>query len=858
VARSDNMTAIPIDSVLPDLITALGGSQAVVLRAATGAGKTTRVPPAVLAAGLVGDGRVLVLQPRRVAARATATRMAVENGWRLGDQVGYRIRFESRIGPATRIEVVTEGILLQRLLRDPFLSEIGLIVFDEFHERNLNSDLALGMVRQIQQTVRPELKVVVMSATLDSGPVSKYLGDCPTVECSVRRFPVDVSYRNPPERRPMTELAAQAVEQVLDRTPGDVLVFLPGLREIQQTKRLLDEVARRHQLALFSLYGDLPAREQDAVLGPCEARKVILATNVAETSLTIEGVTAVIDSGWARQMQFDPRVGLNRLRLVPISQSAAEQRTGRAGRTGPGLCVRLWHERAHSARPEREESEIRRVDLTSAVLQLAGWIEPDLEAFPWFERPRAESLSRAMSLLRRLDALDAQGITRLGRRMASLPVSPRLGRLLIEGQRQGCADHAALGAAMLSERSPFDGTGSQAARGRSRVASASDLLDRIAALEQFELTGRTDSPWGRIQSGTARFVLRARDQLLRELRSSHRRQPSDRREQPPFDAAGDEGAATSETAFLRALLAAFPDRLARRREPGSPRGVMVGGCGVRLAEESAVIEGPLFLCLEVDQGRAESLVRCASVVHRHWLPKRHLAVRDEVFFDDANERVSARRRVYWEDLLLEESSAGELDTEETTRILAEAARQAWPRIAARLDASVLDFVTRARCLKAWVPELELPDLDDNRLQQLLPLLCRGRRSFAELQQAPWLAAVRDCFEYEQLRAIQRETPEQLTVPSGRPVALRYELGRPPVLAVRIQELFGLAETPRIARGRVRVLLHLLAPNMRPQQVTDDLRSFWDNVYPIVRKELRGRYPKHAWPEDPWTAKPGRK
>ena len=853
------MIPLPIDGILSELTGALRANPAVVLRAATGAGKTTRVPPAVVAAGLADDKKVLVLQPRRVAARATAARMALENGWRLGEQVGYRIRFESCSGPATRIEVVTEGILLQRLLRDPFLSDIGLIVFDEFHERNLNSDLALGMVRQIQQTVRPELKLVVMSATLDTEPVSRYLGGCPTVECDVRRFPVEVTYRNPPERRPMAELAAEAVELLLDRTPGDLLVFLPGLREIQQTKRLLDEVAHRGRFALFSLYGDLPAREQDAVLGPCESRKVILATNVAETSLTIEGVTAVVDSGWARQMQFDPRVGLDRLQLVPISQAASEQRTGRAGRTSPGICLRLWHERAHSARPEREEPEIRRVDLTGAVLQLAGWVEPDLESFPWFERPRAESLNRAVSLLRRLDALDDQGITRLGRRIATLPVPPRLGRLLIEGQRLGCAAHAALGAALLSERSPFQrGESAGAVRGRAKVASASDLLDRIAALAQFEQTGRADSPCGRIQSGAARFVLRARDQLLREIRSSGRRQPSSGHEHPPVDGAAKDDAAASDTALLRALLAAFPDRLARRREPGSPRGVMVGGCGVRLADESGVVEGPLFLCLEVDQGRAESLVRCASVVERQWLPKRHLTVRDELFFDEASERVSARRRGYWEDLLLEESSAGELNKEEAAQVLAEAARQAWPRIVARLDASVLDFIARARCLKAWVPELGLPDLDDDRLQQLLPTLCRDRRSFAELQQAPWLAAVKGCFEYEQLQAIQREAPDQLTVPSGRPVALRYEVGRPPVLAVRIQELFGLAETPRIARGRVRVLLHLLAPNMRPQQVTDDLRSFWDNVYPVVRKELRGRYPKHAWPEDPWSAKPGRK
>ncbi len=848
---------LPIDDVLPQLVAALRRSSAVVLQAATGAGKTTRVPPAVLASGLAGAGKVLVLQPRRVAARATAARMAVENGWRLGDEAGYRVRFENCCGPGTQIEVVTEGVLLQRLHWDPFLQDIGVIVFDEFHERNLNSDLALGMVRQIQQTVRPELKLIVMSATLDAEPIACYLDDCPTVRCDVRRFPVEVTYRNPPERRPMTQLAAEAVEHLVDRTSGDILVFLPGLREIRQTKRLLSDSARRHRLSLFELYGDLPAREQDAVLGPCETRKVILATNVAETSLTIDGVTAVVDSGWARQLQFDARVGLDRLQLVPISQAAAQQRAGRAGRTQPGVCFRLWHERAHGSRREREEAEIRRVDLAGAVLQLSGWIEPDLDAFPWFERPRAESLAQAEALLKRLDALDDDGITRLGRRIASLPVHPRLGRLLVEGVRHDCAAQAALAAALLSERSPFARADSGGGRRRAEFHSRSDLLDRVVALQRFETHGQEQSPCGRIQYATARFVFRARDQLLREARrTARRKEPFDGRISVQSQAADVLNA--GDEALLRALLAAFPDRLARRREPGSQRGLMVGARGVRLADESGVLDGNLFLCLEVDHGRAESLVRCASSVERGWLPRKHLTIRDEMFFDESEERVSARRRVYWEDLLLEESSAGKLDLERASGVLADAARKHWARVISGLDAAVLDFVTRVRCLHSWAPELNLPDLHDAQLHELMPVLCQGRRSFAELRQAPWLEAIKGLMSYEHVQAVQREAPERLTVPSGRSIQLRYEEGRPPVLAVRIQEVFGLADSPRIARGRVRVLLHLLAPNMRPQQITDDLRSFWDNVYPLVRKELRGRYPKHAWPEDPWSATPQRK
>jgi ATP-dependent helicase HrpB len=451
----------------------------------------------------------------------------------------------------------------------------------------------------------------------------------------------------------------------------------------------------------------------------------------------------------------------------------------------------------------------------------------------------------------------------LGRRIASLPTHPRLGRLLIEAKRRGCLERAALAAALLSERSPFArsdrGDGPRATgpagtrenrgrppRGRSGHPNAkadfhsqSDLLDQIAALEAFEARGTLDSPCGPINRSAARLLFRVRDQLVRRTGG----RGSARSASDP----GDEG-------LLRALLSAFPDRLARRRSAGSPRGVMVGGRGVRLAEQSRVLEGELFLCLDVDNVGTEALVRSAASIDRAWLPPPHLREHINVAFDSAAERVSARRRVLWDDLVLEDTAAPVPDGAITCRILADAARDNWDRVFPQGDSAVANFVARVRWLRGQLPELDLPTVDDEALQSLLPALCAGKRSFDQLRKAGWMGEIKSLFRFDQLQLVEREAPPGITVPSGRTVALQYEANKPPILAVRIQEVFGLAQTPRIARGRVRVLLHLLAPNMRAQQVTDDLLSFWQNVYPQVRKELRGRYPKHAWPEDPLQAR----
>ncbi len=846
---------LPIDPVLPELVESLRRHSSAVLRAPTGAGKTTRVPPALLDSGLAGDERIILLEPRRLAARAAARRMAFERGGHPGDEVGYQVRFERCAGPGTRILAVTPGILLRFLQDDPFLESTGLVVFDEFHERGLESDLALGMVRLIQTTVRPELRVVVMSATLAVEAVSAYLGGCPIITGEGRQYPVEIVYEPRSTQQPWPVAAAAAAERLLDRTGGDLLVFLPGLNEIRQTARHLEAVASERNLAVLPLHGDLPAEQQDAALQSGPRRRIVLATNVAETSVTIEGITGVVDTGLARVLIFDPGLGLDRLHLSPIARASADQRTGRAGRTQPGVCVRLWSEAAHRTRPEQTDPEIRRVDLAGAVLQLLCMGESDVLHFPWLEPPRAETVEHALELLTRLGAVEGKSVTELGRVLARLPVHPRLARLLVEGQRLGQPERAALAAALLSERDPFAPSFEDRPPAPvRRQPTSSDVLARVEVLAQYEAHRHPDSALGVLNRSAARFILRARDQLLRLLRECGR---------PLSESQAARGASglhspPPDEALLRALLAAFSDRVARRREPGSRKGVLVGGRGVRLAPTSGVIEPELFVCIDVDNRPAEALVRLASAAQRSWLPTDRLRAAIEVTFEPESERVIARRRVRFDDLLLEEGTAALPGAEQVARALAEAAATHLERVLPPDDSPAGNYLTRLRCLREWMQELGLPEFNEAELRELVTWLCHGRRSFAELRAGPWLEALQGRLTHEQRQAVEREAPERLQVPSGSRLALRYEVGRPPVLAVRIQEVFGLLDTPRIAGGRVRVLLHLLAPNHRPQQVTDDLASFWANTYPTVRKELRARYPKHAWPEDPLDAAPQRR
>ncbi len=829
------LPALPIDALLPELLEHLRRHGSVVLQAEPGAGKTTRVPPALLASGLCGDGRVLILEPRRVAARAAARRIADEQGWRLGDTVGYQVRFERRASADTRLLFVTEGVLVQRLQSDPFLDGIAAVVFDEFHERSLYLDLSLAMVRRLQREVRSDLGIVVMSATLETAPLAAFLGGAPVVRSPGRAFPVAIEHVERDDDRPLPQRVAAGVTRALVAQSGDVLAFLPGAGEIRATGELLTPLDRKG-IRVLPLYGDLPAEEQDRALARHAERRVVLATNLAETSVTLDGVSAVVDSGLVREMRFDPGTGIDRLELVRCSRASAAQRAGRAGRQGPGWCLRLWTAAEDLALQPFAQPEVRRVDLAWAALQLLAWGERDLAAFPWFEAPSPAALSEAARLLRALGATDGTGVTSTGRALARLPLHPRLGRLVLAGAVRGVAPECALLAALLSDRDPLRG------RVRHRASSRSDLLDRLEDLQA---------------AAGARQIFQARDQILDLVRRATPADASQTAAGTTISSAA-RGLAAAD-AVRQALFAAFSDRLARRRERGSPRALMLGGRGVRLANDSAVTEDELFVAVTVDGGGShpEALVRLASAVDRGELPAERVTTEVASYFDAGRRRVLARRRELFDgDLLLAETEIP-APLADAGSLLAAAAAQDLETAFALAAPPAATLLARWQFLADAMPELRLPEPTAS-LREALPTLAEGRRAFADLAALPVPEILLGALDARQRQALEREAPERLRVPSGSELKIEYAADRPPVLAARIQEMFGLRETPRLAGGRVPVLLHLLAPNGRPQQVTTDLASFWDGAYRAVRKELAGRYPKHAWPEDPWTARAERR
>jgi len=824
---------LPITPLLPAIEAALRERSCAVVIAPPGSGKTTRVPPALLDAGLAGKGKLLVLQPRRVAARLAARRMAWERGGRVGEEIGYQVRFERRSGPRTRIELLTEGLLTRRLQRDPFLEGTGCVILDEFHERSLHADLALALLQEARQAGREDLLLVVMSATLDPGPVAAFLGGkgqpAPVLRAEGRRFPVQLSYLERPDDLSLPGRCARALRRVLDEQPeGHVLVFLPGVAEIERTARALGSLP---QVDVLPLHGRLPAAQQDRALAPSSRRKIVLATNLAQTSVTLAGVRAVVDSGLARQPRLDPVLGLERLELTRIARDAADQRTGRAGRTGPGLGLRLWTPQEQALLDPATEPEIARSELASTALQLHAW-GSDPKRFGWFQAPPAAALAQAEELLRLLGALDGRGrITSLGRQLAALPLHPRLGRVLVAAHQAGQLRQGALAAALTSERDPFpqglDDPGED------------DLQARMAAMAHWDASGR---PPAEASRGALHQVRRARDQLLREARA----------------ALGPEPAA-QKTPLAQLLLAGFPDRVAQRRQPGSRRYRMTGGRGLVLDESSSAPLPELLLAVNLRAARrgqrAEHRVTAAATVQRDWL---QLDQRSELAFDPQREAVRASRLVLYRDLELERAhDSGTQDPERVAALLEQAAR-ARPERALRLDPASQALLHRLRFLAHHLPELDWPPLQD--LRQWLPELCTGRRSFAALRDLDWRRELLGRLDSAQRAALAREAPERLQLPGGAWTKLRYPdtggpmarawQGEPPVLAARIQQLFGLHETPRLARGRVPLLVHLLAPNQRPAQITSDLASFWRSTYHQVRKDLRGRYPKHAWPTDP--------
>ncbi len=795
---------LPIDPLIPGILRHLASGRNLVLEAPPGAGKTTRVPPALFA---LGEGQVLVLEPRRLAARLAARRVASEMGEAVGQAVGYQVRFEGVAGPRTRLRFLTEGVLTRRLLADSSLSGVSVVVLDEFHERHLDGDLALALLRRMQQTSRPDLRLLVMSATLDLGPVSRFLDGCPVIKSEGRLFPLSVSY-TPSSPDALPQQVSGALERLTrEKLDGDVLVFLPGAAEIREAARACQGIAQRQDLLLLPLHGDLFPEEQDRAVAPADRRKVILSTNVAESSVTIEGVTAVIDSGLARVASFSPWSGLPALTVSRIGQASADQRAGRAGRTSPGRVIRLYPEEDLRRRPAHDVPEIARRELSGTCLEIhAMGIDP--RQLEWLEAPPSSALDAAGQLLRALGAVDNAGqLTRDGRTMARYPLHPRLGRLIIEADRRGVGEDGCALAAILSS-------------GRRRAASghASGPSDLLALLE---------SEW---DQNERRII----SQLRRVKRLSHEPKSGD-------------------AALLISVLAAFPDRVARRRQ-GDELLLAAGGSSL-LSKASVVRTGDWLVAVDIEERRERGLplVRLASAIEPAWLldlfPQR-VTERSAVEWNRQAERVEAASALLFDGLTIEESRGGPVDADLAAGLLAEQA----------LAAGVERFVDRDS-LEAFLARVSfasqhsaLPELEKADVGAALAILCRGLRSFAELKDAAGRGGLERALLHRlppNADGLLREVaPEHIRLPGGRQVRVHYERSRPPWVASRLQDFFGMKETPRLARGKVPLVVHLLAPNQRPVQTTTDLSGFWERLYPQVRREISRRYPRHKWPEKP--------
>jgi ATP-dependent helicase HrpB len=828
------MSPLPIDSVIPDLLEALRLHPGAVLHAPPGAGKTTRVPLALLDAPWL-TGTVIMLEPRRLAAINAARWMASLRGEEAGRTVGYAIRYDRKISAATRIEVVTEGILTRRLQADPLLSGVSLVIFDEFHERNLNSDLALALCRDAQTGLRPDLKLLVMSATLDCEPVARLLGDVPVIASQGRCFPVEVRYL---EREPegwLPEITAGAVQRALGETTGDLLVFLPGYGEITRCRSLFQERLGSDGPLICPLYADLPFHEQERAIMPAERRKVVLATTIAETSLTIEGVSVVIDAGWSRQPRFDPAVGLPRLETVRVSKAAAEQRAGRAGRLGPGICYRLWTGHTQRHLVAFSSPEITVTDLAGMALELALWGVNDPLIMAWLDPPPLAAFAEARRLLRLLGALTDQfAITPNGRRMGAMGLHPRLSRLLLAGEDAGHAGAAAVCCALLTERDLL-----RRGPGRKRnVKSDNDLFDRYEAFVRWR-DGARD---GEVDPAAAEAVERLARQLLRNTQKNQDR--------PEFTA-GMAG---------RLLMTAYPDRLAMQREPGSDRYLLANGKGCRLTDRSSLHDEPFLVAVDVEGGdKGEGQIHLAAAVTSAMI-REELAgaiVRERrVTWNEREGRVSVREEELLGALVLTSRQVPAAGADTGVALLEGIVRRGIDRLP--WSPAALQFRDRVGFSARLCPEAGIPDLSDTGLAAtpetwLLPWLS-GARSLSDVARVDLMAAVRGLLTRDQARYVEEMAPTHLTVPSGSRIAVQYG-GEGPVLAVKLQELFGLGETPTVAGGREPVLLHLLSPAGRPIQVTRDLKGFWNGAYREVKKELKGRYPKHPWPDDPWSAVP---
>ena len=817
-----DLPSLPIRPILSELKQNLAAHRSVVLAAEPGSGKTTVAPLALLDEPWLDGRKIVILEPRRLAVRMAAKRMSDIAHDTVGGLVGYRIRFESKVGPATRIEVVTEGILTRMMQQDPALAGVGLVIFDEFHERTLTADLALALCRDVQ-TLRSDLRILVMSATMDTSRVAELLDQAPVVVGRGRCFQVSVNYLPRPATEPLVPRTVRAIGRAMAEYEGDILVFLPGAGEIQAVGKQLDE-----EVLCLPLYGNLPQKQQDLIFARTDRRRVILATPIAETSLTIEGIFVVIDSGLVKIPRFSPATGLTTLHAVSISKASAEQRAGRAGRLGPGVCCRLWTEGEHHSLPEHLPPQIIGADLAPLLLEILQWGANDPGELAWLDPPREGAVNQARELLAQLGAVDVKGaLTPEGRQIASLPLHPRLAIMLLHGREMGCGPLACRLAALLQNRDLF--------RGHDAGRSA-DIEDRLEILHLFEEEGAAAVRMRDADPALCPRILKEERQYKRLLKIT------------------GEIDSFEETGNLLAL--AYPDRLARRR-PGSDQHLLATGRGVLLPAGDHLHQAEFLVAAHVDGGKKQGRIFLAAPLSR-----------DEIIANHAH-LLTRQAQVTWngsqvEAAVLVTLGSIELSREPLPDVDPDTVRHCLLAALQQMGLACLGWGKKSRELQARMQTAHIldpdtwPDVSDEGLLEDLSWLepwLDGVTTLKQLQAIDPFPILQSLLSWEEQQELDRLAPTHFKVPSGSRIRLKYQPGQAPVLAVRLQEMFGATTTPAIFGGMVPLLVHLLSPAGRPIQITDDLAGFWRNTYHEVKKELKGRYPKHYWPDDPLTAAP---
>jgi ATP-dependent helicase HrpB len=849
---------LPIYGIEEQLVTSLRETRRLIVSAPTGSGKSTQVPQMLLDRGLLGAGQVVILQPRRIAARLLAARVAWERKAQLGREVGYQIRFENVTSPDTRIRFVTEGLLLRQMVQDPKLRGVSALIFDEFHERHLYGDITLARALDLQEAERPDLQILVMSATLDAAPLEQYLKPCRVVESRGRTFPVEVEFAARPaylDKRPVWDQAAEACgDFVRSGGQGDVLVFMPGGFEISQTIDAIRRCAEARGFVLLPLHGELPPRDQDAAVARYDQRKVVVATNVAETSLTIDGIRCVIDSGLARIPRYDPYRGINTLLIEKISRASADQRAGRAGRTAPGLCRRLWSQDEHAHRPQQELPDVKRLDLAEVVLTLKAAGVEDLRAFRWLEPPEEQALAHAEELLADLGALKTinyqlkpnyqLALTPVGRKMLAFPLHPRYARMLLAAQHYRCVYQACLLAALTQGRDLLlrnvDGDTARRREDLLGKEAGSDFWLLMRAWQQASSDDFRLEACRRlgVHAGTARQV----GPLFQQFLEIARREG--------LDATQREAPAQ---ALQKCILLGFSDRVARRLDSGTLRCELAHGRRGTLARESVAQHSSLLVAAEVrevegkDKG-VQTVLSLATAIEEEWLRELFpddLTAVPRVFYDPDSKRVYAEEQLRFRDLAIGARRVEPPPVDAAARLLAEEV------LAGRLtlndwDEGLEQWVLRLNLLSQWCPELALPPISEEERRHLVEQVCHGSFNGKDLKEKPAKAVVKSWLSSAQQGLLDKHAPERLTLSNGRTAKVIYDVGNPPYIALRIQQLYGVKTTPSIAMGRVPILVHILAPSQRPVQITQDMAGFWQEHYPGIKQQLQRKYPRHEW------------